>query len=68
MKIKIGDTIYDSTKTPILLLLNSEEIKHMQNMPDNNHKYCSFPDDSKDEDIEEFMNVDTSEIVGYAQY
>ena len=68
MKIKIGDTIYDSAKTPILLLLNSEEIKHMQNMPDNNHKYCSFPDDSKDEDIEEFMNVDASDIVGYAQY
>lgn len=68
MKVRIGDTIYDSTKTPILLIFNKEEIKHMQGMPDNNHKYCSFPDDMEEKDIVEFMDVDESELVGYVQY
>lgn len=68
MKVKIGDKIFDSEETPILLILDNEEIKHMQNMADNNHKYCSFPDDSKDEDIEEFMRVDELEIAGFVQY
>jgi len=68
MKVKIGETFYDSTQTPILLIFDKEEISHMQNMPDDNHKYCSFPDDTKNEDIEEFMNVDESELVGYLQY
>lgn len=68
MKVKIGDKIFDSEETPILLILDNDEIKHMQNMADNNHKYCSFPDDSKDEDIEEFMRVDELEIAGFVQY
>ena len=38
----------------------------MQDMPSDNHLYCSFPDDSKDEDIDEFMNVD--EVIGFLQY
>jgi len=68
MLIKIGNTIYDSTQVPILLILDSKEIKHMQNMPDNNHKYCSYPDDAKEEDIEEFMRTDGIEITGFVQY
>jgi hypothetical protein len=70
MKVKINKTIYDSTKTPILIIFNKEEISHIQNMADNNHLYCSFPDESKDKDIAEFMDVDKSEdeIVGYLQY
>jgi len=67
MKVKIHNTIYDSTETPILLLLSKEEIVYMQNMADNNHKYCSFPDDMKDEDIDEFMDVD-DRVIGYVQY
>ena len=68
MKVKIEDKIYDSTKIPILLIFNKDEIKHMQDMEDNNHKYCSFPDDAKEEDIDEFMNVDEEELIGYMQY
>jgi pyruvate/2-oxoacid:ferredoxin oxidoreductase alpha subunit len=67
LKVKIGNTIYDSTQTPIMIIFDKEEIQHMQNIPENNHKYCSFPDDSKDEDIDEFMRVD-EEIVGFLQY
>ncbi|HEY5563417.1 MAG TPA: hypothetical protein VIK72_16985 [Clostridiaceae bacterium] len=65
MKVKIGNTIYDSQEVPILVILDDQEIRHMQDMPSNTHLYCSFPDDSKDEDITEFMNV---EVSGFLQY
>lgn len=68
MKVKIENKIYDSAETPILLIFDKNEIKHMQEMEDNNHKYCSFPDSSKEEDIDEFMHVDENELVGYIQY
>ena len=66
MKVKIGNSIFDSTQIPILVIFDSNEIKHMQDMPSDNHLYCSFPDDSKDEDINDFMNVD--EVIGFLQY
>jgi len=67
MLVKINDIIYDSTQIPILLIFDKKEIKDMQNLADNNHKYCSFPDDSKD-DIEEFMRVDEIDKIGFLQY
>ena len=66
MKVKIANIIYDSQEIPILIIFDSEEIKHMQDMSSDNHLYCSFPDDSKDEDINKFMNVD--EVIGFLQY
>ena len=67
MLVKIGNEIYDSAKTPIMLILDEKEIKHMQNIASDNYKYCSFPDDSKD-DIEEFMRVDEIDKIGFLQY
>jgi len=67
MLVKIGDTIYDSANIPILLIFDSKEIKDIQNMGCNNYKYCSFPDDSK-EDIDEFMKVEEVDKVGFLQY
>ena len=66
MKVKIGNSIFDSQEIPILVIFDSKEILHMQDMPSDNHLYCSFPDDAKDEDINEFMNVD--EVIGFLQY
>jgi len=70
MLVKINDVIYDSTQIPILLIFDAKEIKDMQNLADNNHKYCSFPDDYKEKgiDIEEFMRTDGVEITGFVQY
>jgi len=65
VKVKIGETVYDSKEIPILIILDSEEIKHMQDMPSDNHLYCSFPDDTKEEVITEFMDV---EVAGFLQY
>ena len=55
MLVKIGDKIYNSTQVPILLIFDAKEIKDMQNLADNNHKYCSCPDDTEEKDIEEFI-------------
>jgi len=68
MLVKIGDIIYDSTKTPIMLILNDKEIEHMQGIESNNYKYCSYPEDSKEEDIVEFMKVDEVDKIGFLQY
>jgi len=68
--VKIGDKIYNSTQVPILLIFDAKEIKDMQNLADNNHKYCSFPDESEEKDIVEFMRTDDVEIeiTGYVRY
>jgi len=70
MLVKIGDKIYDSTQVPILLIFDAKEIKDMQNLADNNHKYCSCPDDTEEKDIVEFMRTDDVEIeiTGYVRY
>jgi len=71
MLVKIGDVIYDSANIPILLIFNAKEIKYIQNMSDmvgDNYKYCSFPDDTKEEDIEEFMRTDDVDRIGFVQY
>ena len=57
MLVKIGDTIYDSTKVPILLILDQEEKELIGNMSEDNHKFCSFPDDVKADDIIDFMKT-----------
>jgi len=70
MLVKINDVIYDSTQVPILLIFDAKEINDMQNLADNNHKYCSFPDKFEEKDIEEFMRTDEVEIeiTGFVRY
>jgi len=45
MIVKIGNTYYNSTKEPILLILSKEEKSHIANMEENKKKYLSFPSD-----------------------
>ena len=52
MKVKIGDTIYDSNIIPILLILDDEDKNNITHMRDRDYLYCSFP-----------KNVDKKEIV-----
>jgi len=40
MLVKIGDTIYNSTQVPILLILDQEEKELIGNMSEDNNKYC----------------------------
>jgi len=57
MIIKIGNTYYNSTQEPILLILTESEKEHISNMSKENKKYCSFPDESNINKIKEFMDV-----------
>jgi len=57
MIIKIGNTYYNSTEEPILLILSQTEKEYISNMLNENKKYCSFPDESDIDKIKEFMNV-----------
>ena len=48
MKVKIGNYVFDSNDTPIMLLFDNEEHKkimaeQISSMP-NNLKYCNYPD------------------------
>jgi len=57
MIVKIGDTYYNSTQEPILLILAESEKEHIANMSKDNKKYCSFSDGSNINKIKEFMDV-----------
>ena len=61
MKVKIGDTIYDSEKEPIALIFESDNHRkstanHLSNMEPNDGKrvYVQFPEET-DIDIEQFI-------------
>jgi hypothetical protein len=62
MKVKIGNKIYDSDKTPIMLIFDTdkerkETAKHLSEMGDIDsiRKYCQYPDGEDIEKIRKFM-------------
>ena len=61
MKVKVGNSVYDGGKEPVMVILNDEEKKQMSNMGKST-KYCSYPHDEewiKDDyaKINEWMNA-----------
>lgn len=58
MQVKIGNTIYNSEDTPIMLILSQEDKDNIGNMVKGSYKYCSFPNYYKPEGIIEFMKTD----------
>lgn len=58
MKVKIGNTIFDSEKEPILLILNEEDQKNITNMKEGTTKFCSFPSDLNIENVKKFMKYE----------
>jgi hypothetical protein len=57
MKVKIGDTIYDSKKEPIMVILEDYNKEHIANMHKDSRKYCEFPDEISETDIRKFMET-----------
>ena len=57
MIVKIGNTYYNSTEEPIMLILSQTEKEHISNLINDNKKYCSFPDGSNIDKIKNFMDV-----------
>jgi hypothetical protein len=58
MKVKIGDQVFDSNEQPILLVLSDQDKENIANMDPEVHKFCSFPEDSDESEIREFMKVE----------
>lgn len=57
MKVKIKDKIYDSKEEPIMVILNSYNKTHISNMAPLATKYCEFPDNITEEEVEKFMKM-----------
>jgi hypothetical protein len=57
MKVKIGDTVYDSEKEPIMIIISNDDKKSIENMLPEATKYCSFPNGVEMQIIKDFMKV-----------
>ena len=57
MKVKVGDVVYDSKDTPVMVILTQQDKENIKDMAPEATKYCTFPDGmySADE-ILEWMN------------
>lgn len=58
MKVKIGNTTYDSTKQPIMIILSDSDKENIKNMLPHCTKYCSFPDGKPQDEVRHFMEID----------
>jgi hypothetical protein len=58
MKVKIGNTIYDSNEEPIMLILSESDKENITNMTTEAVKFCSFPDKYDFDYIKEFMKTE----------
>lgn len=45
MKVRVGDTIYDGSKEPVMLILTDKDKENIRNMAPLATKYCQFPDE-----------------------
>ena len=59
MKVKIGNTIYDSEYEPIMLIFNDGDRDNIANMDKDATKYCTYPDneDYDSSRIKKFMKT-----------
>ena len=62
MKVKIGNTIHDGEKEPIMLILSKGERKQIAHMAPEATKYCIYPDIEKwtkndEEAIKKWMEI-----------
>lgn len=44
MKVKIGDSVYDSAVEPVMVILSATDKENISNMLPDATKYASFPD------------------------
>jgi len=58
MKVKIGNTIYDAEDEPIMVILSESDKKNITNMHPDCTKYCQYPEQHSEQEIEAFMGTD----------
>ena len=57
MKVKIGNTIYDSNKEPIMLILDAFDRENIENMDFEATRYCAYSEGSSTiADMEKWMD------------
>lgn len=56
MKVKIGDTVYDAEKTPIMLILTKQDKENIINMDAKHKKFVIFPENTNKEEIVKWAN------------
>lgn len=61
MKVKIGNCFYDSSKEPIMLILDNLDKENISNMHPEATKFCSFPDSIEDSVINSWMDEEPLE-------
>lgn len=62
MKVKIKDTIYNSSNEPIMIILSDDEKNNIKDMSLDTSKYCAYPDtahwtDNNFKNIKEWMKT-----------
>ena len=58
MKVKIGNTIYNSENQPIMIIINDFDKRNINNMLPHCTKYCSFPAGMEEIIIRNFMKIE----------
>lgn len=56
MKVKVGDTVYDGKKVPVMVILNKEDKELIGLMPPGENKYCEYPDNYTEEEVKKWMD------------
>ncbi len=57
MKVKIGDNIYDSNNTAIMLILSQEEKQLISDMARDATKFLSYPENMTEQEATDFMKL-----------
>lgn len=60
MKVKVGDTIYDSADTRIMVILTDDDKNNIRNMHPSCTKYAAFPDTCLESGVCRWMEDDES--------
>jgi len=55
MKIKVGNTIYDSSLNMVMVILSDADKQNIANMDPDATMYCAYPDGSDRNLVNEFM-------------
>jgi hypothetical protein len=55
MKVKVGNTIYDSAEEAVMVILEPQDKKNIANMPEHFKHYCMYPDHLDPETIKAWM-------------
>ena len=56
MKVKVGDLLFNSENTKIMVILSEIDKENIKNMNPNCSKYCAYPETENEDDVASWMN------------